>query len=269
MLEVSSYLESKQQFANNVFLPSISHDVALEKEGPSLAGVLIAGLLEGGESDEQVEKVLVYNLCEHIRGRKGERGPTKAELGVSSALLSYIETGKIRGSKRQFIVSECRRLANQCRAVSYVGDPFDDWRAIRNILFDSECDFIKQVVNDARYLRLLHKGALLRSSLADIWRNNGNYSGAVDAVRNALTQEHFATSTKVWKGINVMTMHKAKGKEFDEVIIYEGYYQGKIVRDDASTREIDQSRLKLRVAVTRARSHVTILSPINQPCMFL
>lgn len=66
-----------------------------------------------------------------------------------------------------------------------------------------------------------------------------------------------------------MTIHKSKGKEFDEVIIYEGSHQGRIVRASASEREIAQARLTLRVAVTRAMKRATILTPKNNVCVFL
>jgi ATP-dependent exoDNAse (exonuclease V) beta subunit len=35
----------------------------------------------------------------------------------------------------------------------------------------------------------------------------------------ALLQEHFAIGAKDWKGVHVMTIHKSKGKEFDQVIV--------------------------------------------------
>lgn len=62
-----------------------------------------------------------------------------------------------------------------------------------------------------------------------MWRSSHSYNGAVNAVSEALMQEHFSLSTKSWDGVNVMTIHKAKGKEFDEVIIYEGWYQNRFV----------------------------------------
>lgn len=65
-----------------------------------------------------------------------------------------------------------------------------------------------------------------------------------------------------------MTIHKSKGKEFDEVFIFEGYKQGKIVRSDATDKEVAQARLALRVAVTRARKRSTILFPKSEPCRF-
>lgn len=50
-----------------------------------------------------------------------------------------------------------------------------------------------------------------------------------------------------WRGIHVMTIHKSKGKESDEVFIYEGTHQGRLVRPNASQKDISQARLVLRV----------------------
>jgi len=66
-----------------------------------------------------------------------------------------------------------------------------------------------------------------------------------------------------------MTIHKSKGKEFDEVIIYEGSHQGRIVRANATPNDVAQARLALRVAVTRAMKRATILTPRNAVCRFL
>jgi DNA helicase-2/ATP-dependent DNA helicase PcrA len=183
--------------------------------------------------------------------------------------MNYLETGKVRGKNRELLISESLGIIEECRKMDFWGDPIVDWRSVRSVIDQATCPVIRQLARDAHYIKLLHKGSLLRSSLANLWRDKGNYSGASDAVRNALLQEHFSVSTKVWSGINLMTMHKAKGKEFDEVIIYEGCYQGKIIRNDASDREINQALLNLRVSITRAIKKTTILTPRNDPCQFL
>jgi len=66
-----------------------------------------------------------------------------------------------------------------------------------------------------------------------------------------------------------MTLHESKGKEFDEVFLYEGSHQGRILRAKASQDDIAQARLALHVAVTRAMKRATILTPKSDVCAFL
>ncbi len=264
MLSVSDYLSLTEDE-----LPTLRHEVALDAEGPSLAAVLIAGLLEAVAEHEDVSKRMILDLCAHIRGRKGATGPNKLERRLTDALVRFLETGKVSGSRRQAIVDESRRISTVRQKLELTGDPWEDWLSVRTLLENSTAPEWRQVAEDAKYLRLLHKGALLRSRLGDIWRTDGNYAGAAEAVRDALLQEHFSASTRTWVGVHVMTIHKSKGKEFDEVLIYEGRHQGRIVRSNASDNEVAQARLALRVAVTRARERVTILTPGNDVCRFL
>lgn len=65
-----------------------------------------------------------------------------------------------------------------------------------------------------------------------------------------------------------MNIHKSKGKEFDEVIIYEGSFQ-RIVWAGANDKQKAQALLALRVAVTRAMKKTLILTPEKEPCPFL
>lgn len=264
MLGVSDYLSSVEDG-----LPLVYHDVALDIEGPALAAVLIAGLLEGGGTKVEVAHRIIFDLCAHIRGRRGNDPPNQDELGLTGALGGYLASGVIRGKKRQRIVEEGLRIADERYGLQLSGDPWEDWLTVRRLLADSAADEVQQVAEDAQYLRLLHKGATLRSRLGELWRARGGYVGAASAVRDALLQEHFSASTKERKGVNVMNIHKSKGKEFDEVIIYEGCHQGRIARANANDRELAQARLALRVAVTRARQRATILTPKRDPCPFL
>jgi len=269
MLEVSDYLAAEHQFSGGTRLPSISHDVAIETAGPALAAVLIASLLEGTKSQIETTQQIIRELCVHMRGRSGDELLSQGVLSLSGALGTYLATGFIKGSNRKRVVEECSRIAEKRHGLSLTGDPGEDWVMVRKLLEGSIVDPIQKVANDAQYLRLLRKGAILRSRLSELWRMNSAYTGAADAVRAALLQEHFSTSIKKWRGIHVMTIHKAKGKEFDEVIIYEGCHQGRIVRSSASDGDVSQARFALRVAVTRAMKHATILTPNHDKCCFL
>lgn len=101
----------------------------------------------------------------------------------------------------------------------------------------------------------------MRGRLGEVWRATQSYAGAEGFVRDALLQEHFQAATKEWKGIHLMTMHKSKGKEFTEVILYEGLMKGRYLTDNASAERERQARLTMRVAVTRAMQRATILTP--------
>ena len=58
-----------------------------------------------------------------------------------------------------------------------------------------------------------------------------------------------------------MTIHKAKGKEFDGVVLVEGQYQGSFFRDNDTEAQRAATRRLLRVGITRARHRVVILRP--------
>lgn len=268
MMEVSDYFSETQVFKNQT-LRGISHEVALETTGPSLAAILIGGLLDSEFTKEEIFRNLINSLCEHIRGRNGNEPPSKANLELAEALSEYTATGKIRGTKRQTIVKDCKQIIDSIFDSKYCGNPSEDWNRIVDVMSKSNSEVIKQVVIDSSYLRILHKGSELRSSLSTLWRTYGSYKGAGQAIRSSLLQEYFSSSAKEYRGIHIMTIHKSKGKEFDEVVIYEGQFQGKIVNKMHGIKSIEQSRLSLRVGVTRARQNVTIVTPARDICPFL
>jgi DNA helicase II / ATP-dependent DNA helicase PcrA len=263
MLFASDYFSSKADD-----LPALHHDVAMDQEGPALAASLIAGLMEGG-SVVAMGSRFITDLCNHMRGRRGLDSPPQMELEFSTALADHVATGKkLKGKVRLLVVSEATRIAKAVRELAFTGNPVEDWLAVRGLLEGSPAEFIQQVVSDARYLRLLTKGSSLRDQLAELWRERHDYRGALACVQNALKQEHFSASLHDPAGIQIMTIHKSKGKEFDEVFIFEGFKQGKIVRADADAKAIAQARLSLRVAVTRARKRATIMFPKAETCRF-
>jgi DNA helicase-2/ATP-dependent DNA helicase PcrA len=270
MMTVSDILGRENRFTSGRTLPAISHEVSMDVAGPSIAAAFIALLLELSSQNNCQMPELIPCLCDHILGRRGDKSVPSGEQSTAKGLLAYVTVGNftkaITGKARQRIISECSQIADRCNAAQLTGEVALDWVEVRDTMKDATCDCIKSLYEDSRYIRLLHKGSLLNNSLAQLWRANGNYSGATETVKNAITQEHFATSKKVWSGINVMTIHKSKGKEFDDVIIYEGSFAGQRI---VSYDDFDKARLVLRVAVTRAKQKAIILTPKNEPCPIL
>ncbi len=268
MLEVSEYLAVKQEFNNGKIAPEIDNEAMLDAEGPALAAVTIAGLLSGEGTAVDVSQRLISDLCRHIRGRKGGAKPSQQQLTLAGGLEAFVDTGNLRGSKRKAIAEECLAISEERLQIEMTGDPGKDWLQVRILFSNAMSPDLQNVASDARFLKFLNRGTQLRSRLAEIWRTTGTYSGAGAAVEAALTREHFTAASQTFQGVHVMTLHKSKGKQFTEVIVYEGpaKFRDKIVRPNGTEQDLARGKLTLRVGVTRAEKFASILSPDNQPC---
>lgn len=248
-------------------LPVLGHQVHVDQEGPCLAAAIIAGLLEGGTPSEVFER-LILQLRSHVRGRKGRKPPSQTDLGFSVSVADITQLASIKKKDQRLTVEACRRIANGRQTITLTGAPEDDWRAMVELLRGEQDGRIVKVVEDARFIRLLNRGSNLRQRLNELWRRHRSYSGARAEVEAALTQLHLAQNHEDVRGVHLMTIHKSKGKEYDEVILYEGPYQGKFVFGP-NENDIARARLLLRVGVTRARTRTTILTPKGRVCPLL
>ena len=66
-----------------------------------------------------------------------------------------------------------------------------------------------------------------------------------------------------------MTMHKSKGKEFDAVILLHLGHNSPFAPDSDKSPNLMKSRRLLRVAITRARHAVVLLTDAQMPSPLL
>jgi len=269
MLDVSEYFSEEQAYSTGK-LPLLFHEVAVEAHGPYLAATLIAKILESGPNKVSVAEGMIAALRSHLQGRKGEKSPAQGELSLIGALGDYIGAQKVsvKSKPHKRVVEECMRIAEIRLSMKLTGDPEQDWKLVQDVLDGSSAKEFKTIANDAKYLRLLRKDSTLRSRMSEAFRRDGDYRRVSRLLQDALLQEHFSASTRKLQGIQIMNIHKSKGKEFDEVIIYEGSFQ-RILWSGANDKQKAQALLALRVAVTRAMSKAVILTPAKEPCPFV
>lgn len=263
-------------------MQAIAHTAVIELEAAILGSEVIAHLMQPGTAGSHFTEFIDL-LCNYFQG-KGGGHPTKGALQEATRIrnaygkwLAAISVGKRPHANS--IIHAMSSVYKQARSTTLIGDPDKDWRAVRAVLEAGACPRLKEIGLEVRNIRLLERGGQLRQGLAQDWRDNGTYANSHKIVQQAFVQEHFATAHEPETGVVVMNMHKAKGKQFDEVIIFEGWplWKGKqiaanpdrIIRNNDRAEINDGYRYNFRVSVTRGRQRTTILTPKGNPCVLL
>jgi DNA helicase II / ATP-dependent DNA helicase PcrA len=260
-------------------LPIIRHAAAVDMEGAILAAEAVSYLMQPDAALEGfVELVRAY-----FRGKNGDT-PTKAALAESERIRSAnAKWEELRAAGKPLpqasILNALMEVFEAAKAVDMTGDPDADWRTVRDVLENGHCPRLNEIGTEVRNVRLLDRGTILRQALAADWRQFGAYRNALQIIRRAFVEEHFASTRRPETGVIVMNMHKAKGKQFDEVIIFEGWPKrvgkqivanpDRIVRSNERTGDMGQARQNFRVSVTRAKVRTTILTPKGDPSVLL
>lgn len=261
--------------------PPISHTPYIEVDAAILSAEVISYLMEPISNDDF--PYFVRLLVDYYRGRGGAK-PTVKDLqeadNYTTQLDDYLD--KLKQSKplnKRSVLAKTLDVFQSIVDLDKSGNPESDWRAIVSLMNDGCCSRLKKVCEDSKNLRLLKRGELLRQNLSGLWQQFGVYKGALEVVRTSFVQQHFSTKQDLERGVLIMNMHKAKGKQFDEVIIFEDWPKrkgreivsnsGRIVRSNLAVNIDDQARQNFRVSVTRAKNNTTILTPKGDLCVLL
>lgn len=263
-------------------VPPISHTAAVDMEGPILAAEIIAFLLQQRGHNGCFDEFVVL-MCSYFHGRGGA-APTKGDMDEATrfrrALAKWNEClAKRRPTPGNSVLKGTYAVHQASAALTLTGDPDTDWVAVRSVLDAGPCQRLNDIAKEVRNVRLLERGTQLRQGLAQDWRDTGGYRNALAIIRQSFVQEHFATANKPESGVVVMNMHKAKGKQFDEVIIFEGWPKrvkreivanpDRIVPNNVRDGPMTQARQNFRVSVTRAKMRTTIMTPRDDVCVLL
>lgn len=263
-------------------LTAVHHAASVDMDAAILAAEVISSLLQIGTHQDHFNQFIKV-LIGYYHGKGGD-SPTQKDLGEASRILKatneYHErllTGKPINSRS--IIHALLETYNSVKVLKFSGNPDTDWSRVRYTLESGACPRLNQVAQDVKNIRLLERGTQFRESLSQDWRDNGSYVNALSITQQAFVREHFSSHSKPEQGIVVMNMHKAKGKQFDEVILFEAWPKvvrnrivanpDRIVWGNSPENCNDQSRQNLRVSITRGKKKTTILTPANDPCILL
>jgi DNA helicase-2/ATP-dependent DNA helicase PcrA len=248
---------------------AVRHKLLFDEAEALLSARFAAFLLE--PKDLARMELDVAASMELIAAARRATGQAKAAV---AKLLEQAE--KIRGGKtlNVNIVKALRDLIAGLHIESFTGNPETDWLTVKQALRATGQDELLRVASQLDFLVAFRRGHRISAGLANEWLRDGAYTNARLALDQALAQEQILDGTEAPAGLQVMNFHKAKGKQFDGVIIVRearrtaaGVESSFIWRGDQAP--YPKSRKVLRVGITRARVHTLIVNPMWPLCPLL
>ncbi|MDY0938313.1 UvrD-helicase domain-containing protein [Pseudomonas viridiflava] len=244
----------------------VRHKLLFDEAEALLSARLAAFLLEPKvpadiESD-------IATCMELIAAARSATGHARKEIAKLREQALKIRSGKALSIN---IVKSLRSLIDSLIHSAFTGDPAQDWLAIKQALRNAGQSELDRVAGQLDFLVAFRRGHRIAAGLASEWLRDGAYTHARRALDLALTQEQILDGSEPTPGVQVMNFHKAKGKQFDCVIIVrearrsdKGIESSFVWRDDSAPYL--RSRKILRVGITRARHHVIVINPMWPPC---
>ena len=251
----------------------VAHKVVFDEAQALLASRLAAFLLEplrlAPINASIIEGLELFANIERAAGTVGGR----KVAGDCQKWAREYANGKQLPKKG--LATSLRSILMELQATGFCGDPRVDWSRVKDALRNADDKRLTKIAGHLDYLIAFGRGRFLASNLLSCWMQTGTYAGARAAFDSALAQDSILEASQELGGIHVMTIHRAKGKQFDGVIVVrKGVPTGPrqwrssfVWRDDSPPYQ--RSRKILRVAITRARKHVLILDPAFPQCPLL
>ncbi len=243
----------------------IPHHVLFDETSALLASRFIAFMLEPKkEEDILLNLGIALSLLLPIYKAKG----TKTSLIKSKTLQRYSDKA-IRGEepRKTNLINALTTVLEELVNYEFSGNPKNDWMTVRKMLRKTGVEELKLVDSSVEYLMGFNRGKLISGGLSAKWQDYREYRDARKVVDDALSEEQIMSDISDLTGINVMTIHKSKGKEFDGVILFDESRNCPFVYSETSP--YPRSRKLLRVGITRAKTHVLLLTDAFKPTPLL
>lgn len=244
----------------------IHHQVLFDETLALLSSRVVAFILEPKiETCQLTDLATALNLLAEIENARGTiTGLKKSQALQNNATL--ILSGKAPRSTT--LTRGLLKIFESVGSGILTGDPKKDWLKIRQILRNSGDSELKSVDTAVQYLMAFNRGKKISEDLSQSWREKGEYRSARLIIEKALSEIQLISDDTDIRGIHVMTLHKAKGKEFDGVIIFDESRISPLLYGNEKHPYI-RCRKLLRVGITRAKSHVFLLTDAFHPTELL
>jgi len=255
---VSGALSAEHTFNKQTLRP-VDHDVLWDAELTAAAAMVVASVLEwsslprGEAVGRTLARIADYFDTRNANTTGGNKSARDAAVRFRTA------AGQVRTHAEPRPKSAKALVAAFDEALSPTGLPQRDWIAARERL--EHHNDLSALVGDARFIRLFRATDEIGGRLTALWDRHGSYRNATDVVKKALEAGKVQANQREPRGCVLMNMHKAKGKEFDGVVIVEGYRTSVFFDPSREKAPFESSRRLLRVAITRARHRVAIVRP--------
>ena len=254
VVQISGILGEPHQY-NGKALSPIDHSVVWDAELSAAAGAVVASIMEWSEGGAQLSVTMTLEAIANYYELKNATSPSQAATANIRKFKAAAE--KVREGSTPLNKAGKELVTAADQGLEFKGDPIVDWRTARGLL--RKISQLEELYRQSRLVRLFRATDAIGGGLADLWLANGNYEGAAQLVSRTLEHERLIAADQEPSGCMLMSMHKSKGKEFDGVVIVEGAYAGLFFDPGREQPPFERSRRLLRVAITRARSNVTIV----------
>lgn len=258
---------AKISAALNSGLKPVRHKLSFDEAEAILTARFAAYLLEPKLENTRLDDLAT--ALELLATAKRAGGLAAAKQWQAWAL-------KVRAGKMPTagFVKSVLAVMDDLRAQTYSGDPAKDWNQVKRSLRNVGNGELTEVAKNLDYLVAFNRGKRIGGGLGAVWVREGQYTGAREVLDLALAQDQILGGIDDPLGIQVMTVHKSKGKQFDGVIVVrEGRHDGSQMVSSfvwwGDEAPYYRSRKILRVAITRAKTHTLMLTPLYPICPIL